>query len=138
VYIKENIVLDTQSVFENFLNIFYFEFQKKESEVSFFAEKIEKIFAEKFERNEENIEIIKNYFDSVLDVYKMTKYFILEKNKKRIEDLETDNNFYNDFYSYYDDFEVWKEYNLVRNYVTKKQVKTEKFKLNFDNSQFLT
>jgi CRISPR-associated protein Cpf1 len=27
---------------------------------------------------------------------------------------------------------------MVRNYITKKQVKTEKFKLNFEKSQFLT
>ncbi|NCO31786.1 hypothetical protein GW891_03100, partial [bacterium] len=48
------------------------------------------------------------------------------------------NNFYNDYYLYYNDFEIWKDYNLVRNYITKKQVKTDKFKLNFENSQFLT
>jgi CRISPR-associated protein Cpf1 len=67
----------------------------------------------------------------------MTKYFALEKGKFKV-DLKTDNNFYNDFFAYYEDSEIWKDYNLVRNFITKKQVQTDKFKLNFNNSQFLT
>ncbi|MDD5770392.1 MAG: type V CRISPR-associated protein Cas12a/Cpf1, partial [Candidatus Gracilibacteria bacterium] len=55
-----------------------------------------------------------------------------------IFEIQTDNNFYNDYYLYYTDFEIWKDYNLVRNFITKKQVQTDKFKLNFENSQFLT
>jgi CRISPR-associated protein Cpf1 len=68
----------------------------------------------------------------------MTKYFALEKGKNKVEEFDTDNNFYNDFYEYYNEFEIWKDYNLVRNFLTKKQVSMDKFKLNFNNSQFLT
>jgi CRISPR-associated protein Cpf1 len=70
----------------------------------------------------------------------MTKYFNVEKNKKKIDELENhkDITFYNDFDKYFMDFEIWKIYNLVRNYLSKKDIKTDKFKLNFENSQFLT
>ncbi len=136
-YISENIVLKWESLYNNFLNIFFNEFQKNISEIKLYTSRIEKLFSETFEKSETQVEIIKNYFDSVLSLYKMTKYFALEKGKSKV-DLETDNNFYNDFFAYYEDFEIWKDYNLVRNFVTKKQVKTDKFKLNFNNSQFLT
>jgi len=135
-YVLENIVLDWESLYNNFLNIFFNEFQKNISEINLYISKIEKLLLEKFEKTEVQVEIIKNYFDSVLSLYKMTKYFALEKGKSKV-DLETDNNFYNDFFVYYEDFEIWKGYNLVRNFITKKQVKTDKFKLNFNNSQFL-
>lgn len=136
-YISENIVLEWVSLYNNFLNIFFNEFQKNICEIKLYTSKIEKLFSETFEKSETQIETIKNYFDSVLSLYKMTKYFALEKGKNKV-DLETDNNFYNDFFAYYEDFAIWKDYNLVRNFITKKQVKTDKFKLNFNNSQFLT
>jgi len=137
-YTKENIVLSWESIYQNFLNIFLYEFKQNNSEINKYISELEKLFSEKFEKTEKQVEIIKNYFDSVLSLYKMTKYFALEKGKKKIDDLDTDNNFYNDFFLYYEDFEIWKDYNRVRNYLTKKQVKTDKFKLNFNNSQFLT
>lgn len=136
-YITDNIVLDWFSFYENFLNIFFNELKKNIWEINLYNSKIEKLFSEVFEKSETQIETIKNYFDSVLSLYKMTKYFALEKGKNKV-DLETDNNFYNDYFLYYEDFEIWKDYNLVRNYITKKQVSVDKFKLNFDNSQFLT
>lgn len=136
-YISENIVLKWESLYSNFLNIFFNEFQKNISEINLYISRIEILFSETFEKSETQVEIIKNYFDSVLSLYKMTKYFALEKAKSKV-DLETDNNFYNDFFAYYEDFEIWKDYNLIRNFITKKQVKTDKFKLNFNNSQFLT
>jgi CRISPR-associated protein Cpf1 len=46
--------------------------------------------------------------------------------------------FYEAFDQYYIDYNVWQDYNLVRNYITKQKYKTDKFKLNFSNSQFLT
>lgn len=136
-YISENIVLEWESLYKNFLHIFFNEFQKNISDINLYTSKIEKLLWEKFEKTEIQVETIKNYFDSVLSLYKMTKYFALEKGKSKV-DLETDNNFYNDFFAYYEDFEIWKNYNLVRNFVTKKQIQTDKFKLNFNNSQFLT
>ncbi len=137
-YITDYIAINWEDLYKNFLNIFLYEFKQNINEINFYNSELEKLFLEKFEKTETQVQIIKNYFDSVLSLYKMTKYFALEKGKKKIEDLETDNNFYNDFFVYYEDFEIWKDYNLVRNFITKKQVKTDKFKLNFENSQFLT
>jgi CRISPR-associated protein Cpf1 len=137
-YISENIALQSENIYNNFLNIFSYEFNQTINQINLYNFELEKLFSEKFKKTENQVEIIKNYFDGVLSLYSMTKYFTLEKNKKKVENIETDNNFYNDYYSYYEDFEIWKDYNLVRNFITKKQIKTEKFKLNFDNSQFLT
>ncbi|EKE28449.1 MAG: hypothetical protein ACD_3C00058G0015 [uncultured bacterium (gcode 4)] len=134
---QNNIVFETQGIYENFLNIFKFEFNQNISQISLLEWELDKIQNEDIKKNEKQVEVIKNYFDSVMSVYKMTKYFSLEKWKKRVE-LDTDNNFYNDFNEYLEGFEIWKDYNLVRNYITKKQVNTDKIKLNFDNSQFLT
>ena len=137
-YIHNNVVLKWESIYSNFLSIYLYEFRQNIVNIHSHVSQIEKLLWEKFEKSEAQVEVIKNYFDSVLSLYKMTKYFALEKWKKKVENLETDNNFYNDFYEYYQDFEIWKDYNRVRNYITKKQVSTEKFKLNFNNSQFLT
>jgi CRISPR-associated protein Cpf1 len=137
-YISENIVLKSQGIFKNFLNIFFYEFRQNISGISLYTSQLESLIWEKFEKSEKQVEVIKNYFDSVLSLYKMTKYFALEKGKNKVEEFDTDNNFYNDFYEYYNEFEIWKDYNLVRNFLTKKQVSMDKFKLNFNNSQFLT
>lgn len=137
-YITDNIVLKWENIFNNFLHIYFHEFKQNINNINLYNSKIEELLLEKFEKTENQVEIIKNYFDSVLSLYKMTKYFALEKGKNKVENLETDNDFYNDYNIYYNDFEIWKDYNLVRNYLTKKQVSKEKFKLNFNNSQFLT
>ena len=137
IYVKENIVFENKTLYQNFLNVFYYEFNKNINELIQCEQSLIPILSN-FEKKKENIWIIKNYFDSVLSVYSMMKYFVLEKNRKKVEDKETDNNFYNELNDYYTDYEIWKDYNLVRNYLTKKKVKTDKFKLNFDNSQFLT
>lgn len=137
IYTKENIVFENKTLYQNFLNVFYYEFNKNIDELIQYEQSLNPILSS-FEKNKENIWVIKNYFDAVLSVYSMMKYFVLEKNRKKVEDKETDNNFYNELNDYYTDYEIWKDYNLVRNYLTKKKVKTDKFKLNFDNSQFLT
>lgn len=130
------IILNEKTAYENFLEIFKSEFHKIFENI--LSTKVEAIKWNFKKNNESQVEIVKNYFDNLLSFYCMTKYFVLEKWKKKIEDIQTDNHFYNDFNQYYSDFEIWKEYNLARNFITKKQVKIDKFKLNFDNSQFLT
>ncbi len=148
--LKANVIDYEKNIYQNFLNVFFYEFKQNIKFINNYTLELEKLFLEKFEKIETQVETIKNYFDSVLSLYKMIKYFALEKAKKKekeqnkkdkdinIFEIQTDNNFYNDYYLYYNDFEIWKDYNLVRNYITKKQVKTDKFKLNFENSQFLT
>ncbi len=139
-FYKNNIALKNNTNYENFLAIFRYEFFNKISETRKLKSKIQELNLENFKRDEKQIGIIKNYLDSVLDLNNMTKYFNLEKNRKKLDEFENnkDITFYNDFDKYFIDFEVWKVYNLVRNYLSKKDVKTDKFKLNFENSQFLT
>lgn len=136
-YVKDQIVLENKDIYKNFLTIFYFELNKEYEAIAWYSKDIEKLSKEEFKKSDEEVEIIKNYLDSILSFSKMMKYFILEKWRNKIENLDTDNSFYNVLDDINDDFQIWKEYNLVRNFITKKQIKTEKFKLNFNNSQFL-
>lgn len=99
-----------------------------------------KIFGKK--DREKQIEKIKNYADSALGIFQMMKYFALEKGKKKAEDVPQDQNFYNVFNEYYygeEDYNLRfiQIYNGLRNYLTKKQFKTDKIKLNFENSTLL-
>ena len=64
--------------------------------------------------------LIKMYADSALKIYQMMKYFALEKGKKKVENLATDNDFYNKFEKYYNDCQVVAYFNEFRNYLTKK------------------
>jgi hypothetical protein len=56
-----------------------YEFNQNINEINLYKSILENINLENFEKNENQIETIKNYFDSVLSLYKMTKYFALEK-----------------------------------------------------------
>lgn len=134
--IYKNIISENKTNFENFINIYNYEFHKKLEEIEENLSKINKINEKNFTRKEKEIQIIKNYFDSVLDFYKMTKYFKVEL-KKYDDKIDKDISFYTKFDEYIDNFKIWKDYNLVRNFLTKKNIKTDKIKLNFDNSQFL-
>lgn len=137
VYKKNFIIFDEKSNFENFLEIYNYEFNAKIAEIEGNLQEIKNISLNNFKKSEKETEIIKKYFDSVLNFYKMTKYFAVET-KKWEQEEDKDIVFYEKYDLYIYDFEIWKDYNLVRNYLTKKDVKTDKFKLNFDNSQFLT
>ncbi len=76
--------------------------------------------------NEKKVRIIKEYLDSVLELFHFIK--ILDSKEKEE----------GDFYEKYDEIinffkEFNKFYNMIRNYVTKKDYKTDKFKLTFEN-----
>lgn len=137
--IKENI-------FEKFLHIFNEEFKNnvyiQENSLKNLKENIlnlEKLSDEK-EEKETQISIIKEYSDNALNLYRMMKYFALEKDKKLLRDgslYEIDNAFYNAFDEYYNDYDIIKYYNEFRNFLTKKQFSQEKIKLNFENGTLL-
>ena len=84
---------------------------------------------------------IKQLIQEILSFEQMLRYFSLEKgqwdSKEKI-DVEFDWDFYGEIDKFYEnDFKPYKFFNAVRNYLTKKQYATDKFKLNFDNSTFL-
>ena len=90
----------------------------------------------------EIIKDIKDYLDRILDIDKTIKYFDLGKDEyKNIDEFDKEPLFYDEFdkiktkqnkyriYTYYDEF---------RNYITKRNINTDKFKLNFDDGQLLS
>lgn len=135
-YYNNKIAFENKSNFENFLAIFYYEFQTNLSLLNWNQNNLESLQEKEFKKEEKQVDIIKKYFDSVMDLYAMSKYFFVDL--KQAKNFPKDIEFYNDFDLYFSDYEPWKVYNLVRNFLTKKEVKTDKFKLNFSNSQFLT
>ena len=84
----------------------------------------------------ENIDHVKNYLDSCLDLYHFIKSFLVkEKDLSQEQNLDHGLNFYSDINQLVNqDFKVLELYNKVRNYITKKPYSVEKMKLNFENA----
>lgn len=79
------------------------------------------------------LEKIKNMLDEIVASVRFYKGLILEKNGKQIECDFANTDFYNKFSSLYKVLDKCiYEYNIVRNYVTKKPYSNNKFKLNFN------
>lgn len=153
---NNNITFKSNLAFWQLLECLLFDAKLLESEFNLYSELLdEKLFSWDFSKNlrnkEKNIEIdwifmtwktlIKETIEKVLNFEQMLRYFSLEKgqweSKERI-DVEFDSDFYGNIDKFYEnDFRPHKFFNAVRNYLTKKQYSTDKFKLNFDNSTFL-
>ncbi|PZM86777.1 hypothetical protein DLH72_00110 [Candidatus Gracilibacteria bacterium] len=138
----EDIV--TKNSFEKFLEIFKKELFKniENSENNYLKVKnfILNVdnFSDKKEEKEIQIEIIKNYLDSNLNIYRMMKYFALEKEKQNLEgEFEANPEFYDKFKKFYIDNEIIQYYNEFRNFLTKKPYSEEKIKLNFENGSLI-
>lgn len=83
---------------------------------------------------DDKVELIKAFLDSVKNLEKLVKP-LLGTGKEEYKD----NAFYGKFLPLFEKIkEVDKLYNKVRNYITKKPYSTDKFKLNFDTSSFLS
>ena len=97
--------------------------------------KMEKLFEEKNKErfSAEDINRIKNYLDSVKEIEKTIKPFLGSKKEPDRDEL-----FYGRFLGLYDDLsEVDSLYNHVRDFVVKKPYSEDKYKLYFQNPQFL-
>lgn len=135
---------NNQNPWQQFLSIFVFEYnnlksgvdKNKDKTLDVIMSEIETLLdSQKFEQNEQTTEIIKTYFDRILNIYRFAKYFSLEKSRQWNPDgLETDD-FYVDYELFYSDAyeQIVKVYDKVRNYLTKKPFSTEKWLLNFEN-----
>ncbi|OGD68774.1 type V CRISPR-associated protein Cpf1 [Candidatus Campbellbacteria bacterium RIFCSPLOWO2_01_FULL_34_15] len=141
-----------QNAWDQFLQIFIFEFNQlfnseafdnkgKEIKIGYdnFRKDFEEIINQKDFKNDENLKIaIKNFADSVLWIYQMAKYFAIEKKRGWDDDFEL-SEFYtnpsNGYSLFYDRAyeEIVQKYNDLRNYLTKKPYKEDKWKLNFEN-----
>lgn len=87
-----------------------------------------------FEKNDANVTLIKNNLDSVKNLE-----HILSLLRGSGTESVRDEFFYGDYYLIYDQLKkIDVVYNLVRNYLTKKPFSTEKYKLYFDQGDFLS
>ena len=88
--------------------------------------------------NKKEIEGIKNFLTALIDLIHLIKPVYLEKDKKKIEDIDKDTMFYEKFVLLYEKLiPTIKLYNKVRNYVTKSKKCLEKIKINFEDSTLL-
>ena len=82
-----------------------------------------------------NIELIKEYLDSLKELQQFIKPLIAVKFD---EDKEKDNKFYDALFTYWDSMQdITPIYNKVRNYLTGKPYSTDKIKINFNNPTLL-
>ena len=144
IFKKEFEEITIDDIFIKFMTIFCDEFTKNISE---FEENTKNLkenilnledFSKQEKEKEEQIEIIKNYLDSSLNIFRMMKYFALEKWRENVEnDYKIDDNFYSEFNSFYKDNEIINYYNTFRNYLTQKPYSSDKIKLNFENGTLI-
>ena len=91
-------------------------------------------------REKEKVAKIKQYLDSVQNFLHFIRplYVNLENDKEASAAPEKDATFYHDFDLCYERLRlIVPLYNKARNYLTRKPYKTEKYKLNFENSTLL-
>lgn len=137
---------------EQFLSIFSFEFNslfartvkdemgnEKKIGYDIFLKDFETLIKkEPFALSQEVKVVIKEYADSVLNIYQIAKYFAVEKKRAWLAKYELDSFYthpetgYLKFYeNAYED--IVQVYNDLRNFLTKKPYSEEKWKLNFEN-----
>ena len=99
----------------------------------------EEIFNKNFEKTSSQKQLIKDYLDTVKEIYQLVNNFSLWKGQweeKQVIEVEKDTDFYEKLEKYLE-FEPFKFYNAVRNYLTKKPYSLEKLRIYFDNSTLL-
>jgi hypothetical protein len=85
--------------------------------------------------------LAKLFLDSCMSLWQGVKMFELVKNKESVyEEFEDESNseFYESIKEYFDEFALFKYYDKIRNFSTKKPFSTSKFKINFDNASLLS
>jgi len=90
---------------------------------------------ERLQQDKKKIDAIKLFLDSIMEYLHFIKPLALPEDFT----LEKDEHFYTLFEEWYEQMQLLIPlYNKVRNYATQKPYSTEKFKLNFENSSFLS
>ena len=86
----------------------------------------------------QQIEKIKTLLDAIKDLLDFIRPLYLEHNRKKIDVADKDHQFYAVLDPLYEELaDVIGLYNKVRNYVTKRNLSAEKFKVNFERSTLL-
>lgn len=86
--------------------------------------------------------LAKLFLDSCMKIWQEAKMFELvkvvnRKSEPQYEYLKLDEEFYETIKEYFDDFVLFKQYDKIRNFSTRKPFSTSKFKINFENSTLL-
>jgi CRISPR-associated protein Cpf1 len=86
--------------------------------------------------------LAKLFLDSCMRIWQEAKMFELvkvvsRKPEPQYEYLKLEEAFYEIIKDYFGDFELFKQYDKIRNFSTRKPVSTSKFKINFENSTLL-
>ena len=88
--------------------------------------------------SEDQIELIKVFLDSIQDFLQFMRPVRLEKNGKKVKDLETDHDFYNWFDELYEELKpIISLYNKCRNFIATNKNPSKKIKINFEDSTLL-
>lgn len=86
----------------------------------------------------EQVETIKFYLDSLMNIIHFARPLHLYKGQKKIDSEGVDSEFYADFDFFYNELlDVITTYNKTRNFLTKKPYSNTKFKVNFKNPTLL-
>ena len=99
----------------------------------------EEVFNKTFEKTSQQKQLIKEYLDTIKEIYQLVNNFSLWKwqgEEKQLIEVEKDTDFYEKIEKYLE-LEQFKFYNAVRNYLTKKPYLIEKLRIYFDNSTLL-
>ena len=92
---------------------------------------------ERLKKGKKELKVIKDYFDNLKELQHFLKplhFQLKKKEKEQTEVYEKDNGFYSEFDELYKKIGgIIPLYNQIRNYLTKKPYKMDKFKLNFEN-----
>ncbi len=146
---KEQEIAMSKPLFDYFANL---SVKKNERTIKIFEEiqnthknvlpvlkKYKGINKEKLKSKQNEVEKIKHYLDSLmelLDFLKPLHFQLKKKDKKQAEIYEKDGGFYSKFDELYKKIcDIIPIYNKTRNYFTKKPFSAEKYKLNFENQQ---
>lgn len=91
-------------------------------------------------KNQTQANLAKLFLDSCMSLWQGVKMFELVKNKKSLYEEyqdEINNEFYETVKEYFEDFVLFRFYDKIRNFSTKKPFSTSKFKINFENASLL-
>ena len=88
--------------------------------------------------SENQIKLIKIFLDSIQGFLKLMRPVYLEKDKKKIENLEKDSSFYSQFDKLYEKLvPLVSLYNKCRNFIATNKSRLKKIKINFEDSTLL-
>ena len=88
--------------------------------------------------SEDYVESVKIFLDSIQSFLQLVRPVYLEKDRKKIEDLDKDCSFYGLFDELYDElFPVISLYNKCRNFIATSKKNLKKIKINFEDSTLL-